>query len=561
MSFDILPLGNNFNELFTGYAVLGFFLIGLINAVLMMMIAYRYFQVFQQCSYDGYEFRKWLFRKDNGNLTRLTMLSQMSLLGFLLTNMPLSVFNGSWVSYCGFISYGIFLFVYLQHEYKQKHKLPLVLTKRMVRLMITFVILTIVFSMLSIFLVNGIALLTPDSFLLMNFRYAILCVFPVLVPFVVILAYIINSPYENAKNRKFAEEAAVKLASRENLIKIGITGSFGKTTVKEILKTILSNKYKVLATPESYNTPLGLAKTIGNLEDSHDVFIAEMGARKVGDIKELTNLVKPDIAVITGITGQHLETFLTINNVKKTKYEIIENMVGGKAFFSNGDKYSIDLYNKCPLEKNIAGISDVENPTVYATDITVTEEGTDFTLISKDEKIKCKTALYGRHNVADICIAAAVALSLGVTLGEIAEAITRIKPVKHRLELTVNENGVKILDDGYNANPEGVMRALDVLKAFSGKKYVVTPGIVELGIYEAERNYEFGVELAKVCDGVILVGRGSTLRIREGLLSAEYPSEKITMVKDLDGVKEELAKTVSSGDSVLFINDLPDKYN
>jgi hypothetical protein len=152
--------------------------------------------------------------------------------------MALSVFGGSWVSYCGFISYALFLFIYLQNEYKVKNKLPLVLTKRMVRLMITFIVLTIVFSMLSIFLVNGIALLTPDNFLLMNFRYAILCVFPVLVPFIVILAYIINSPYENAKNRKFAEEAAIKLASRENLIKIGITGSFGKTTVKEILKTI-----------------------------------------------------------------------------------------------------------------------------------------------------------------------------------------------------------------------------------------------------------------------------------------------------------------------------------
>ena len=559
MKFDILPLSQNGSELFAGFAVLGFCLIGFINAILMLLIAYRYFQVMQQCSYNGYEYKKWLLRRDNVHLTRVSMLSQLSLLGFLLTNMALSVFNAWWVSYCGFILYGLFLFIYLSSERKTKNKLPLVLTKRMVRLLITFILTTVALSLLSIFIVNGIALISPENYLLLNFRYAVLCLFPVLTPFIVLIAYYINSPLENAKNKKFIETATQNLKGYDNLIKIGITGSYGKTTVKEVLKTMLSVKYKVHATPESYNTPLGISKTINNLDSSYDVFIAEMGARRVGDIKELANMVNPNIAVITGVTDQHLETFLTVNNVKKTKYELIESMSNGKAYFSADNKYTLEMYDNCPLEKYLAGISE-KNSLVYATDIKVNEEGTIFTLNYNGEKVECKTELYGKHNVQDICLASAVAVGLGVSLNEISSAIASLKPIKHRLELTVNENGVKVLDDGYNANVEGAKRALEVLKEFSGKKVVITPGIVELGLFEGERNYEFGVNISSVCDYVILVGRGSALKIREGLLSEEFSQDNIFMVKDLDGAKEQLTTIVSSGDTVLFINDLPDKY-
>lgn len=561
MLFDILPLGHTAGELFSGYKVLGFCIIGLINAVLMTLIAYRYFQVMQQCGYRSDEFNKWLFRNDNVCLSRLATLSMLSVLGFMLTNMALSVFKGAWVSYCGFIPYGIFLYIYISADRKHKDKIPLVLTKRIVRLIFTFILLNVAFSLLLIFAVNGIAVLTPDDMLLMNFRYAILCVFPITVPFSTLLAYYINSPIEKHNNKKITDKAREKIAKQENLIKIGITGSYGKTTVKEALKTILSCKYKVLATPESYNTPLGIAKSVNNLDESYDVFIAEMGARRVGDIKELANLVKPDVAVITGVTSQHLETFITFNNVKKTKYELIENMQGGSAFFSSDNDYVLEMYEKCPIKKRKAGAGKTDDADVYATDIVVTENGTDFVLHYKNEEVKCHLCLYGKHNVSNVCLAASVALSLNLTLGDVAEGISRIKPINHRLQLIKGENGVKVLDDGYNANPEGVKRALEVLKEFNGKKYVVTPGIVELGFLESEYNFRFGVSIAEIADGVVLIGRGSALRIREGLLSVGYDEEKIIMAKNLEQAKNELKAFVTKDDTVLFINDLPDKYN
>ena len=561
MKFDILPLGHTFNELFSASSVLGFCLIGTINAVLMLLIAYRYFQVIQQCGYDGYEYRKWLLRKDNTHLLGLSMLTQMSLLGFLLTNMAFSVFNGWWVQYLGFVPYAIFLIVHLSGEKKAKNKLPLVLTKRLVRLMIVFAVLTILLNILFIFIVNGIALILPDGYLLSKFRYAVICLFPVLTPFILLLSYYITKPFENANNKKYINAATDKLESLDKLIKIGITGSYGKTTVKEVLKTLLSVKYKVLATPESYNTPLGVSKTVNNLDDSYDVFIAEMGARRVGDIKELTTMVKPNVAIITGVTGQHLETFLTVNNVKKTKYELIENMGDGTAYFSSDNEYTLEMYNKCPHEKYLAGLDNETGAVLYATDVVVSEEGTTFTLNYKGESQTVTTKLYGKHNVQDICLASIVAINLGVSFSEVCSTIPTINQIKHRLELTVNDSGVKILDDGYNANVEGVKKAVEVLKAFSGKKVVITPGIVELGVYEYERNYEFGKTLATACDYVILVGRGSALRIREGLLSEGFSSDNIYMVKDLDGATEKLTTLVASGDTVLFINDLPDKYS
>ena len=212
-TFDLLPLGQNINVLFSANTILGFCLIGFINAIIMALVAYRYFQVIQQCGYVSYEYKKWLLRRDNSHITRLAMLSQLSLLGFMLTNMAFMVFNSWWVSYCGFGLYSIFLFIYLSAEAKKKNKLPLVFTKRLVRLLLTFILITTIISVLVIFIVNGIALISPKNFLLLNFRYAILCVFPILTPFIVLLAYYINSPLENAINKKYVANATDKIKS------------------------------------------------------------------------------------------------------------------------------------------------------------------------------------------------------------------------------------------------------------------------------------------------------------------------------------------------------------
>ena len=554
-----LPLNiDNIYGLLNINVIMGFLLIGLLNALLMLSVSYKFLQVMQQCGYNGKEYMKWLIRKDNISFNALMMLSLLSALGFMLINMAFSFINDYWVSYTGFSVYVLFLICYFINEFKKKEKVPLVVTKRMIRLIITFVLVVVLFSLLLILAVNLLAILFKGV-LIANFRYAVICFCPIIVPYLLLVAFYINLPFENAIINKYVKKCTLNLKERKDLIKIGITGSYGKTSVKEILKVILSEKYKVSATPLSYNTPLGISKTVNRFDGTEEVFIAEMGARRVGDIKKLTEIVLPNVAVITGVVEQHLETFNKIENIKKTKYEIIENMVDGKAVFSCDNQATREMFRKCKKPCVLAGLNVKSKPHVYASDIITSENGTSFTLHVGENLCECTTMLLGKHNVSNICLAVAVADMLGLTISEMSSAISRLEPIKHRLEL-IKSNGLYILDDSYNANPEGIKCALDVLKTFKGNKYVVTPGIVELGFMENEKNFEFGKLLSKIANGVILVGRARALKIREGLLSNGYKPEHIYMVSSLEEAKKKITEIAKEGDAVLFENDLPDKY-
>lgn len=561
MNLDVLPLAENFKDVLNVFSFLGFVLTGALNAAFMILISYKFFQTMQQVGYRGDEYAVYLHRKRNGAITRVFMLSLLSTLAFFLVNTALSVVDNPLVNYCGFIPYLIFLAIYFGGEKRAKKKVPLVYTRRMLRLIISFSVLTVLFSVIAMIGTNALSTLLPQGSILKNYRYFILCFSPALVPYTVLLAYYINKPLEKRINKKFVKKAESALEDRKDLIKIGITGSYGKTSVKEILKAFLSMKYEVLSTPESYNTPLGISKTVNNLDDNDKIFIAEMGARRQGDIKELTKMVKPDIAVITGVTAQHLETFKTLKAIESAKYELIENMpAGGKAYFSSDNDITAKMYEKCPYSKVLAGAGDKTRGSVYAENVEISLSGSKFTLVLNGEKVDIETRLLGAHNVSNVALAAAVAADLGVSLKDIALAAASLKPVRHRLERIDGKNGVIVIDDGYNSNPEGFKRAIELLSAHGGKKYVVTPGFVELGFSENEYNFKAGELMAGVADKAILVGRGGALHVKEGLLYQGYDPDNIVMVGDLDEAKLTLAEFLRPGDAVLFENDLMDKY-
>ena len=561
MNLDVLPLAENFKDVLNVFSFLGFVLTGALNAAFMILISYKFFQTMQQVGYRGDEYAVYLLRKRNGAITRVFMLSLLSTLAFFLVNTALSVVDNPLVNYCGFIPYLIFLAIYFGGEKRAKKKVPLVYTRRMLRLIISFSVLTVLFSVIAMIGTNAFSTLLPQGSILKNYRYFILCFSPALVPYTVLLAYYINKPLEKRINKKFVKKAESALEDRKDLIKIGITGSYGKTSVKEILKAFLSMKYEVLSTPESYNTPLGISKTVNNLDDNDKIFIAEMGARRQGDIKELTKMVKPDIAVITGVTAQHLETFKTLKAIESAKYELIANMpAGGKAYFSSDNDITAKMYEKCPYSKVLAGLGDKMRGSVYAENVVISLSGSKFTLVINGEKVDIETRLLGVHNVSNVALAAAVAADFGVSLKDIALAAASLKPVRHRLERIDGKNGVIVIDDGYNSNPEGFKRAIELLSAHGGKKYVVTPGFVELGFSENEYNFKAGELMAGVADKAILVGRGGALHVKEGLLYQGYDPANILMVADLDEAKLKLTELLRPGDAVLFENDLMDKY-
>ena len=558
----MFPIGiKNFAELYSGDQILIYVIISVINATILFMASMKFILVLQQCGYRGRRYHKWLANKDTPYLSRLMLLCLLALLFFCVLNMTFVAMVGeNFGSYIGFISYVLFSVMYINSEKHVNAKVPLKKTARIVRLCITFAILLVITSFGLITLLNYLAYVIGNEVFAV-LRFALICVMPILLPEIVFVAYLINEPLERLIRRYYLRLAVNKL-SNSNVIKIGITGSYGKTSVKEILKTILSQKYRVLATPASFNTPLGIAKTVKFLDSTHDVFIAEMGARAKGDIKELANMVRPAYGVITGVNNQHLETFGSIENTIQTKYELFENLAdGGVGIFSADDENSLALYERFGGEKYIAGIASNDG-LVTATEIKTDVKGMEFTLnVKGEEPIRCSTVLLGTHSVKNICLAAAVAYKLGMTPMEIALGINRIQSIGHRLELMPNNKNIVIIDDSYNSNEAGTVAAMEVLDTFKGRKIVLTPGLVELGKAENLANFNLGKILAAHADIVIVVGKHNAEMLINGLKEGGMPRENIKFAKSLNKGNALLNEIVEEGDVVLFENDLPDNYN
>lgn len=448
-----------------------------------------------------------------------------------------------------------------------EYKKPLVFTNRAKRLFRTNIMLNGIFILIIIFNSRNFLVKEPIYFfpMILIVNIIIFAGLYILQHYIILFSNIIIMPLEESINRKFYEEAQKKIENRPDLTVVGVTGSFGKTSTKFILGTILEEKFKVLNTPESYNTPMGLSKVINNdLKEEHQVFIAELGARNIGDIKEVSQLVKPKIAVLTSIGPVHLETFKNIDNIMKTKYELIEELdTDGVAVFNYDNEHIKRLADKTFKEKVLYGMEDIENLDLYAEEIEVSELGSTFTIKDKvGNTIKCRTRLLGSHNIYNILGGVAVARILGISFDEIKKGIEKVEPIPHRLNIIDSGTGIIVIDNAFNSNPIGSKAALEVLGQFKeGRKIIVTPGMVELGEMEEEANKQFGLDMAKVCDYVILIGEKRTLPIYEGLMGGNYNKENIFIAKNLDEATIYIQKIARPKDIVLFENDLPDNYN
>lgn len=553
---------NEISELFESQHFLLIAVFSVVNLLFAVPLSRKYMQILQQSGYVTSEYVRWLTRRDNVYFTRLAMVSMLSMLSYLIFSIAFAFVQAELIMYVGFLFYVVFLALYIRSDFRRKEKTPLVITKRVTRLYITFAIIFFLFTFGICLLCNLIGFWSKTNGILVRVRFVPLTLTPLLVPIAVLLAALVNGPMERANNRKYVEICKKTLADRQDLIKIGITGSYGKTSVKEILKSILSEKYKVLATPASYNTPMGICKTVRQLNSGHDVFIAEMGARHEGDIKELCDIVKPAYGVINGIIEHHLETFSSLEKIKKTKAELIDGVCeNGCVILSCDNENTLSLKDEYKGRNIVlAGTNSAARPEVFAYNVNTTCSGTTFTLELFGEKVEVSTVLLGRHNVSNICLAAALCSKMGMSATEIAAGIARIRPIKHRLEVSLSDSGVTILDDSYNSNVSGTKAAIEVLSYFGGRKIVVTPGMVELGRNQDYENMQFGERLSQAVDFAILVGSNS-YKIRDGLMSRGFPLDNVYMAKDLEDAKSWLKKNSAPGDVVLFENDLPDKFS
>ena len=434
----------------------------------------------------------------------------------------------------------------------KKAKKPFVVTMRVKRTWLTSAVVFTLICALIGFLLRGAE---P--------RLYVIGLFPLLLPLWVALGGLLAWPIEKLVSEMYFRDAQKKLAARPDLIKIGITGSYGKTSVKFILGTILQEKFQVLVTPSSFNTPMGVTRIIREkLMPAHQVFVAEMGARHVGDIKEMCRLVHPHHGVLTSVGPQHLDTFKTLERIKSTKYELMDAIPdGGCCFFPDDKAICRELFDKTRKEKRLCSVyPEADDADVWATDIRVSPAGSSFILHTMNDEIACQTRLLGEHNIQNILLAATVGLRLGMTLRQIARGISKVMPVEHRLQL-LPSTGVTIIDDAFNSNPKGAQAALKVIKGFEGRRIIITPGMVELGAGEEQFNHDFGTMMAECVDVAILVGRKHTAPIAKGLKEAGFLEENLHVVSNLEEASALLRQIGRPGDVALFENDLPDNYS
>lgn len=496
----------------------------------------KFAAVFQQCNYRADEYAKCFFSSLAEEWQKLVFCSAC----LCVYSLAAAAAPKLWI--VAAVDLAFFAGVTIIYRAKSKIRVKAKFTKRFTRIFVV--------GFLFFFAINACVFYLAKRFCLLAYALPITAISVTLIPLSLIFGAAINYPYDRIKYLLTIRGAKKKLSENKNLKVIFVTGSFGKTTTKRYLYELLKDDYKTVATPKSFNTPIGICLSVKNINADTQIFIAEAGARRAGDIKTLCQIVRPDISVVTGIAPQHIETFKSIENIIAEKEEAVKNLkVGGFAVISVETTGGRIICDRATADKILVGSG--ETADVKFRNVKFSAYGSSFDIMCGEKTLEITAPFVGIHNVVDFTLAAAVAIKLGVRAEKIENVAKTLTPPKHRFSVSVSGNGVTIIDDGYNANIEGIKSGAESLKYFGGKKFAVFSGIVEGGTKSYELNSEAGRVLSENCDRLIAVGR-----LADEILSCA----KGERTEDLDGAKEILKKEVRRGDTVAFFSDLPDRY-
>lgn len=369
---------------------------------------------------------------------------------------------------------------------------------------------------------------------------------------------------EKAINSRYYKDAERILASMPDLKVVGITGSYGKTSTKHYLQRILSEEYETLMTPGSFNTTMGVIRTVREyLKPYTQVFVCEMGAKQPGDISEICRLVHPSVGIVTAVGEQHLESFKSIENVQRTKFELVDALPDDGLAVVNND---FEFVANRPVD-NVRciryAVKNSANADYKAADIVYSSTGTSFTIEGPEGyRLPLHTKLVGECNISNLIAAVIVARYMGVSDSKIKYAVESIQQVEHRLNMKHTPGGITIIDDAFNSNPEGSRMAVDVLSRMTGgRRIIVTPGMVELGDKQYDYNRQLGLHIAGNVDDAIIVGAYNREALLDGLHeSGQLVKEHIHVADSFNEAQRLLSSIAKPGDTVLYENDLPDTF-
>lgn len=501
----------------------------------------RTLMMVQQNSYRINRYQRYL--SVSGESTSIAKL--VSLILFFLS--MISLMTGKIALALQAVFFAWCLIVQLRKHYKK----PLVWTPRVRR------IFSLMISLAAIILAI-VALIAPSPQASIEHASTAALALWFASPAIAIAALWLLRPLEKHINQTYINDAARILRSMPDLTVIGITGSYGKTSTKHYLHRILSEQFSVCMTPGSFNTTMGVVRTIReHLKPYNQIFICEMGAKQPGDIAEICNLVHPSIGIITAVGPQHLESFKSIENVQRTKFELIDSLPQNGLAIINNDFPFIANRPVTNVETIRYAIKPNDICSFSVSNIIYSPSGTDFTIIHHNETIPLHTRLVGECNVSNLIAAVIVALRLGIDKRKIAYAVEQIEQVEHRLSIKRTPAGLTIIDDAFNSNPTGSAMALDVLAQMPAPRIVITPGMIELGPQQHQLNRDFGAHIARAADIAIIVGQYNREAILEGI-----DNKTATHTVETFAQAQSLLQTLLTGPAtILYENDLPDTFH
>ena len=397
--------------------------------------------------------------------------------------------------------------------------------------------------------------------------------FDIFLPVIISLIVLLFQPVAVFLRKKTLKKAGEKIKQFPGLKVIAITGSYGKTSTKEFLTTILSKKYKVLSTSKHQNAEIGIAKCILNdLNEKHQIFIAEVGAYNKGKVKEVCEILKPKIGIVTGVNEQHLSLFGSLENLLTGEggRELAQFLEQNGLLVVNGDnKYCLNLIKKFNGKEKIYSESNrALNADIWAESITVRRNYVSFIAKNKaGELADFKANVLGKQNVQNLLGAVLVAKELGMSFGEISDAMTHIKQEQAGMVLKQGKHGIDIIDSSYSANPDGVFADLDYLNIFGNpstgsgqaKKIIVMPCLIELGEKSKIIHEQIGKKIGKVCGMAIITSKDDFEQLKRGVMESGMKESNILFLEKPAEIYSVITLFCKSGDAILLEGRVPNK--
>lgn len=356
---------------------------------------------------------------------------------------------------------------------------------------------------------------------------------PLFLP--LMISFLLSFSFEKYQSILFVKKACKKLSDMPNLIIVEITASYGKTSIKNFLYQILENEFRCHKTPRSVNTLMGLVKDINeNLTADTQLYIAEAGARKNGDIAEITNFLKPNIIIVGEIGKQHIEYFKTVENIRKTKLEALNSPNLKAAFVHSSTLKEADKKIKI-YDKNLS-------------DISANLDYLKFKMEFDKQIYEFKAPILGKFNASNLAACISVAKYLGMSVCDIEKKLLSLESVEHRLN-KIEAGGKFIIDDSFNGNLEGMSQSYDLVSKYENRKVIVTPGIVEA---TKEMNEELAKKINEIFDLIIVTGD-----LNAEIFKNNIDENKILILKNKGELTKTLGEKTRAGDLILFSNDAP----